>query len=100
MSIRAGDQAKILYSLPASEIALWPERRAELEAWARENQVQVFELRPELQREEGKPGAAPLAEQLHLPPEALLRDYAEQERMTPEMLELGLGFLRTARDGA
>lgn len=88
VAVSAGDKVKVRLSLPASQVDAWGAAESEIAAWAAENGVELAGTEVSVD--------VPATRDLDVDadPETLLRQWAEQDGVSGEMLELGLDLLR------
>lgn len=90
---RPGDQAKVICTVPVSEIDLWPAMQDAIVAWATARDVTLFSVEPEIE-------AGPLAtagagpEMRENDPAYVLRAFADAEHIDDPMFDYGLQLLK------
>jgi hypothetical protein len=91
LSARHGDQIKIRFACPPSQIEHWGETEQQIIAWANEHGVTVAGT-------EIIVGArTPDSVDPEQTPEAILRGFGEREGLTPELLQVGIDLLEALR---
>jgi hypothetical protein len=91
LSARHGDQIKIRFNCPPSQIEHWGETEQQIIQWANEHGVTVAGT-------EIIVGArTPDSLDLEQTPEAILKGFGEREGLTPELLQVGLDLLEALR---
>ena len=86
---------KIRVRIPLAKIAQWPAKKAEIEAWAAKNGVQLCSLEPIVEAAEAEEGAA-LADAGGEAPDEVLEAFAGQEGITGRTLKMGRRLLAAA----
>jgi hypothetical protein len=91
LETRHGDQIKIRFACPPSQIEHWGETEQQIIAWANEHGVTVAGT-------EIIVGArTPDSVDPEQTPEAILRGFGEREGLTPELLQVGIDLLEALR---
>lgn len=86
-TVKPGDRAKIRFRLPSEQIDKWGEIEQQLTIWARDNGIEIAGTEVII---EG--GAREL--DLDMAPEQLLREFAESEGISKDLLADGLSLLK------
>jgi hypothetical protein len=89
--IKAGDQVHIRFNLEPSDVENWGKIEAAITWWAKEAGVTVARTEALVTT----PGVGDLDPEVS--PEALLREFASQEKLTEGLLQTGLDLLKEAR---
>jgi hypothetical protein len=89
---KSGDQVHIRFNLPAAAVDTWGETETAIADWARQAGITVA-------RTEALVTAPGVGEDMdpEVAPEVLLREFAAQEKLTEDMLAVGLELLAEAR---
>ena len=92
IDVRFGDQLKIQCSISSDQVGEWQLNDERLAAWARRIGVSIAGVEVVLESEFDDPGV-----DLHDTPEALLRQFAAQEKLSDDLVQMGLRLLGGVR---
>jgi DNA repair exonuclease SbcCD nuclease subunit len=87
--VQPGDRAKIRFHLPSTDLERWGELESELAAWAKLNGVEIAGI-------EAIVAGSARELDLDAAPEALLREFAQVEGISDDLLATGLTLLKEA----
>ena len=91
-SFKEGDQVRIRIKLDGKNLSSWPVEQQAVLDWAKEKGVYVASLEASIQGDSVKTDEKEVIEIMN--PEQVLKQYGAQEKLSEDVIEMGLSFLR------